>query len=374
MTRSELSLGSLCTGYGGLDLAVQRVFGGELSWVADSDPACARLLAERFPVPNLGDITTVDWNTVPRVTVLSVSPPCQPFSLAGKRRGADDPRHLWPHIEQALTVLRPQVLVLEQVPGIISLGLREYLHSLDQLGYVGRWGVVAAAHAGAPHLRRRLFLIGELAAAHPARLAGRAAADPPLAVPDLPATRALARRRDRRTRRPEQKAPADTHSLRGNEGLTAAPLLQRPDAVFPGRPDRRADRRAAEATARPQCLGHRNPRPQGWTGLRTAAVPGRPADDDPAAESSGVDWGEYTAAIRRWEHILRRPAPHPADQHRRLRGQFTEWLQGLDEGWICDVAGLTRADQLRLSGGGVNVLQGELALRLLLDLPTAPHH
>jgi hypothetical protein len=68
------------------------------------------------------------------------------------------------------------------------------------------------------------------------------------------------------------------------------------------------------------------------------------------------------------------PPPHPADQHRRLRGQFAEWLQGLDEGWICDVPALTRADQLRLAGGGVNVLQGELALRLLLDLATAPRH
>jgi hypothetical protein len=57
-----------------------------------------------------------------------------------------------------------------------------------------------------------------------------------------------------------------------------------------------------------------------------------------------------------------------------LRGQFAEWLQGLDEGWICDVPALTRADQLRLAGGGVNVLQGDLALRLLLDLPIRPRH
>lgn len=360
-------LGSLCTGYGGLDLAVQRVFGGTPLWVADNDPACARLLARRFPVPNLGDITTVDWSTVPKVTVLAVAPPCQPFSLAGKRRGADDPRHLWPHIEQALTVLRPRVLVLEQVPGIISLGLREYLRSLDQLGYVGRWGVVAAAHAGAPHLRRRLFVV-ELAAAHPQGLARRAAPDPPLAVPELPAARALARRRDRRTRRPGRQAAAHPDRLRRGQGLAGPPLLQRADPVLPGS----ADQRPAEAAAHPQGLGHRHPGPQGGPGLPPAAVPGRPADGH--AGAGDLDWGEYTAAIRRWENILGRPAPHPADRHRRLRGQFAEWLQGLDEGWICDVPALTRADQLRLAGGGVNVLQGDLALRLLLDLPIRPRH
>lgn len=71
-------IGSLCSGYGGLDLGVQTALGGTLAWHAEVDPNASRVLARHWPgVPNLGDITTVDWSTVPRVCVLTVSFPCQ---------------------------------------------------------------------------------------------------------------------------------------------------------------------------------------------------------------------------------------------------------------------------------------------------------
>ena len=72
------SIGSLCSGYGGLDLAVQQVLGGTVAWHAETDPGASRILARHWPhAPNLGDITTIDWGDVPRVCVLTAGFPCQ---------------------------------------------------------------------------------------------------------------------------------------------------------------------------------------------------------------------------------------------------------------------------------------------------------
>jgi DNA (cytosine-5)-methyltransferase 1 len=83
-----LCLGSLCTGYGGLDMAVQAVFGGFLAWCADNDRHVRTILAARFPgVPNLGDLTELDWSRVPPVDILSAGFPCQDISYAGRGAG-----------------------------------------------------------------------------------------------------------------------------------------------------------------------------------------------------------------------------------------------------------------------------------------------
>ncbi|MEU3143780.1 MULTISPECIES: DNA cytosine methyltransferase [unclassified Streptomyces] len=113
---TSLRIGSVCTGYGGLDMAVQTVLGGELVWVADNDPGANRILAHRYSgVPNLGDITAVDFARVGPVDVVCGGYPCQPFSSAGKRKGTADARHIWPHIARALGVLRPRYAVFENV-------------------------------------------------------------------------------------------------------------------------------------------------------------------------------------------------------------------------------------------------------------------
>ena len=116
-----LTYGSTCSGYGGLEIGIQSVLGGETLWHVEFDEAPSKILAHHWPdVPNLGDLTVIDWRTVAPVDVFTAGFPCQPFSHAGKRLGANDERHLWPYIAEAIGILRPRLVVLENVRGLLS--------------------------------------------------------------------------------------------------------------------------------------------------------------------------------------------------------------------------------------------------------------
>ncbi len=159
---TENTIGSLCTGYGGLDMAARSAFGGRLVWWSDIEPGPVKLMTERHPeAPNLGDLKQVDWHTVPRVRTLTAGYPCQPFSNAGKRLGLDDPRHLWPWIAYAVAVLRPDRVVLENVAAHLGRGFRVVASDLAALGYRLGWTVVRASDVGAPHERKRIFIVAE---------------------------------------------------------------------------------------------------------------------------------------------------------------------------------------------------------------------
>lgn len=160
MTVSTETIGSLCTGYGGLDQAVHAVFGGRLAWWSDIEPGPVKLMTERHPgVPNIGDLKTVDWHSIEPVSILTTGYPCQPFSNAGKRLGLDDPRHLWPWIAYAIAILRPRRVVLENVAAHRKRGFRIVAGDLAALGYRLGWTVNQADHVGAPHERKRLFVV-----------------------------------------------------------------------------------------------------------------------------------------------------------------------------------------------------------------------
>jgi len=154
-----MRVGSLFTGYGGLDIAV----GGDLQWYAEIEPAACQVLAAHYPdVPNLGDITKIDWTSVPAVDILTGGYPCQPFSHAGNRKGKDDERHLWPYVRDAIAILRPGQVILENVSGHLSLGFSQVLMDLAAIGFDAEWGTLRASDVGAPHGRNRLFIV-----AHP---------------------------------------------------------------------------------------------------------------------------------------------------------------------------------------------------------------
>jgi DNA (cytosine-5)-methyltransferase 1 len=154
-----MKVGSLCTGYGGLDLAVEAYFNAEMVWCAENDKYASKVIEARFNKPNLNDIKTIKWDEVEPIDILTAGYPCQPFSHAGQRKGTEDERHLWPYIIKAISKLRPKYVILENVRGHLSLGFKEVLGDLAQNGYDAKWRIIRASDVGAPHQRARLFII-----------------------------------------------------------------------------------------------------------------------------------------------------------------------------------------------------------------------
>jgi DNA (cytosine-5)-methyltransferase 1 len=158
---------SLCAGYGGIDLGLRGAI-PNLRTVAFSEIeafATANLVAKMEAghldaAPIWTDLKTFPWGAFrDRVDILSGGYPCQPFSAAGKRLGTDDPRHLWPFIADGIRILRPKLCFFENVEGHISLGLREVISELESMGYAVSWGIFSAREVGAPHQRKRVFIM-----------------------------------------------------------------------------------------------------------------------------------------------------------------------------------------------------------------------
>lgn len=158
---------SLCTGYGGIDLGLRRAI-PNLRTVAYAEIeafACENLLArmeagQLDAAPIWSDLKSFPWKEFSGlVDILSGGYPCQPFSAAGKRLGTEDPRHLWPYIADGIRVLRPRICFFENVEGHISLGLREVIGELEELGYQTTFGIFSASECGAPHQRKRVFIL-----------------------------------------------------------------------------------------------------------------------------------------------------------------------------------------------------------------------
>jgi DNA (cytosine-5)-methyltransferase 1 len=154
-----MKIGSLCTGYGGLDMAVEAFFNAETVWTCEFDKYASKVIKERIAKPNHGDLKTTDWSQVEPIDILTAGYPCQPFSHAGFRKGAEDERHLWPHIKEIIGNLRPKYVVLENVRGHFGLGFREVLGDLTEIGYDAKWKLIRASDVGAPHRRERLFIL-----------------------------------------------------------------------------------------------------------------------------------------------------------------------------------------------------------------------
>ena len=94
-----------------------------------------------------------------RPLLVTAGYPCQPFSLAGRRAGEDDPRHLWPAIARFLAAAKPELAFFENVPGHLTLGADSVVADLQGLGYRVAAGLFSAAECGAPHERQRLYIL-----------------------------------------------------------------------------------------------------------------------------------------------------------------------------------------------------------------------
>jgi DNA (cytosine-5)-methyltransferase 1 len=182
---TKLKIGSLFSGYGGLDLAVMNLLDAEVVWHCEWDKAPSKILEKHFPgIPNYRDVSKVDFSTIEQVDILTGGFPCQDLSLAGKRAGLQDGTRsgLWSEFARAIETIKPRLVVIENVRGILTatasngmeyspevldeLGSRPVLTaiqavlgSLADIGYDAKWTGVRAADAGAPHNRFRVFII-----------------------------------------------------------------------------------------------------------------------------------------------------------------------------------------------------------------------
>ncbi|WP_238178012.1 DNA cytosine methyltransferase [Paenibacillus contaminans] len=160
---------SLFSGIAGIDLAAQWV-GMETVAFCEKEPFCQKVLKARFPgVPIIDDVYDFTRKELEQrgiigtgraIDLISIGDPCQPSSLAGKRKGKEDDRHLWPEARRVLEEIRPRWALRENVAGNISMGLDDVLVEMEELGYSAWPIVIPAAGVNASHKRERVFVLG----------------------------------------------------------------------------------------------------------------------------------------------------------------------------------------------------------------------
>ena len=153
---------SLFSGIGGIDLACEWA-GIETAAFCEKDPYCRRVLAKHWPdVPIFEDIHYLNGKEIEAlgpIDIVTGGFPCQPVSVAGRRRGQSDERWLWPQMLRIIDLARPAWVVAENVPGLRTLGADRVVADLERAGYASWPLVVGAFHAGAPHRRQRVFIV-----------------------------------------------------------------------------------------------------------------------------------------------------------------------------------------------------------------------
>lgn len=342
---------SLCSGFGGLDLAVEQITGNKTLVYAENDKYASQVMAARFPwAINLGDLTKADWAGLAQdhhFDTVTAGFPCQDISHAGKRKGITGARSgIWKNVLEAVRHTRPRLVLLENVAAIRSRGLDVVAADLASIGYDARWTCVRAGDpaVGAPHKRDRWFAVAHPADADPER-SGRYRWPGNVAEAD--------------GRHEPANAGDEAASAAGGEGVLT--LLPTPAA---GNPNDGESLGSWEARRQRNLAKKVNGNGQG-TPLSIAV---RLAELGPErwVTTDGVDYGP---AIRRWEAILGRPAPEPTEPgqrgNRRITARFVEWMMGAPEGWITDLD-IPRAQQIKIGGNGVVTRQAVEAYRRLL--------
>ncbi len=155
-----MTVGSLFSGIGGLDLGFERA-GFEIAWQVEIDEWCRRVLTKHWPdVPKYEDVRNVGAHNLERVDVIVAGFPCQDISNAGKRAGITGERSgLWSEYARIVRELRPSYVVVENVAALLHRGLDVVLGELSESGYDAEWQVLPAAAFGAPHIRDRVFIL-----------------------------------------------------------------------------------------------------------------------------------------------------------------------------------------------------------------------
>jgi DNA (cytosine-5)-methyltransferase 1 len=309
----ELRIGSLCTGYGGLDIAALAVFGGKLAWCADNDKHVSVILAAHYPdIPNLGDLTILNWTEIPTVDILCAGFPCQDISFSGRGAGVEKGVRsgIWKNIVTGIRIIRPKLIIVENVAAIRSRGLNRVLGDLATCGYDASWTSVRASEIGAAHRRERVFILAY---------------------------------------RPDAKDLLTAAYARGQRWQRRATSRQAPSRWTSGGSIRLGDIAVGVTAERPSAT-------------RTSMT-----------SASAIVWQQYEAAIRQWEAFTGRTAPYPVEPgmrgQARLAAIFSEWLMGLSKGFVTDL-GLPYSAQHRALGNGVVPQQAVAALWQLVTMVT----
>lgn len=342
------TLGSLFTGIRGLDLGLEAA-GFRTIWACDNHEACQRIIRRSAPgVPLVDDVAKIGAEQEPP-DLLAGGFPCPDFSYAGNRLLFTGERaQLWYEMARAVRVLRPKLVIVENVPGLLT-ALGVVLADLAEAGYVGCWMCLRASDIGAPHKRERVFVVAadpEQPGVNADRLlhrGGPAGRDLGRRAP-LPPREEVARPEDAVEDRPG--APPDAERIGrygGGAGDEEGPAGGEDGRAEPPRP--------------PEASSHAGgPRREGAEPEQAGRRP-RPPD-------GAVDWGPYREAVERWESLFGRPAPRPTDTRGRLDPAFVEWMLGFPEGWT---TGERRAVRLRMLGNSVQVQVAELVGQLAAE-------
>jgi DNA (cytosine-5)-methyltransferase 1 len=305
----RVKIGSLCSGYGGLDMAVEAYFNAETMWMCDNDKYASRVIEERWELPNLGNLKEVDWTTVEPIDILTAGYPCQPFSNAGLRKGLNDERHIWPSIKEIISKLRPTIVILENVRGHLTIGFKEVLQDLTEIGYDARWSIVRASDVGAPHRRERLFVLAQ---------------------------------------------PSNTNSQRS--------IIRGQDQAGNQRESQSQSIGSGEIIADSNGKGLQRDRRQ-EAGFRSQSIANTYWDEQQGDRPTQRLGSRFNTQS---EMQLQR-TPNPLDLNNKLSPKFVEYMMGLPAGWVTDLD-ISRSQQLKLLGNGVVPQQAYKAIKQLIAI------
>ena len=305
-----MKIGSLCSGYGGLDMAVEGYFDAETVWMCDNDKYASIVIKERWGLPNFGNLKEVDWTTVEPIDILTAGYPCQPFSNAGLRKGANDKRHIWPSIKEIISQLQPRIVILENVRGHHTLGFKEVLKDITEIGYDARWSIVRASDVGAPHRRERLFIIAQ---------------------------------------------PTHSNCLRGNFRGQGAEWNQGQSQLEPSQCSK-----TTTNTNDPRGI---------WDSQESSrGLDSRTFTDSNRNEQQGNRPTQRLGSRFNSQSEMRlQRTPNPLDINNKLNATFVEYMMGLPVGWVTDLD-ISRSQQLKLLGNGVVPQQAYKAIEQLMAI------
>jgi DNA (cytosine-5)-methyltransferase 1 len=155
-----MTIGSLFSGIGGFELGLLAAGMGPVKWQVENDEYCRKILDKRFPeTEKFGDIHDIGKHNLEPVDVICGGAPCQPFSVAGVKRGTEDDRHLWPEMARIIDEIRPNYVIAENVTGIVKMELDTVLSDLESIGYTCGTFIIPAVSVNAAHRRDRVWVV-----------------------------------------------------------------------------------------------------------------------------------------------------------------------------------------------------------------------